>query len=84
MNNNTPSKNTRKVAQQVVVHQQTFVGTKDSGETSTTDIELVPPEADVIHPDVAERLKNEYGIDHPHKYNVYVADETDLPESTEQ
>ena len=68
----------REVAYQVAVRETTFVGNKDSGSTSVTDIEIVPQSADVIHPDVADRLEEEFGIEHPHKYDLYVADPADL------
>jgi len=74
----------REVAHQVAVRETTFVGTKDTGGTSVTDIDIVPQSADVIHPDVAERLKDEFGVEHPHKHDLYVADECDIDTGTER
>ena len=65
------------VAHQVVVHEETYVGTEDAGETRVVDVELVPPSATRIHPDAADRVKQDFDIEFLSEYGVYVAEEAD-------
>ena len=71
------------VAHQVAIVEETFVGTKDTGTPAVTDIKL-PSGADFIHPEAADRLRREHGIQHLHKFGVYVAPERTLETDTEQ
>lgn len=68
----------RRVAKQVRVTETTFVGNKDTGKTTVSDIEVVPPSADLVHPDVAKRLQDDFGVESLHEYDLYVANACDL------
>lgn len=70
------STDNREVAHRVTVKQETLVAADAKCDKSIVGVEPVPQSADVIHPDVADQLEQEFGIEHPHKYDLYVADST--------
>jgi hypothetical protein len=78
MTEQTERETGREVAYQVCVVERTFVGTEGVGPTRVSEIDMVPKSADVIHPDVAEWIEDEFGVEYPRKYDPHVADECDI------
>ena len=60
------------VARQAKVVREQMVGTKGSGGQHVVDIQL-PSGADMLHPAVADALREEHDVGHLHNFGITVA-----------